>query len=71
MVPWEFRICETTAGIAVEGSREFQIEVIPWSGFSGKDMWLEERGGSGACPFEQDVPEGREEGRRERGKGKA
>ena len=43
MVPWEFRICETTAGIAVEGSRELQIAVIPWSGFSGKDMWLEER----------------------------
>ena len=57
MVPWEFRTCETTAGIAVEGSMEFQIEVIPWSGFSSKDMWLEERR-IWCLPFEQEVPEG-------------
>ena len=57
----EFQICETTAGIAVEGSREFKIEVIPRSGILDKDTWLEERR-VWCLPFEQEVPEGRGRG---------
>ena len=46
MVPWEFRSCETTCGMAVQVSTVFQIEVIP-----GKEMWpgvSEERSCGGA-----------------------
>ena len=31
MVPWEFRTCETTAGIAVQGSRELRPLLPPSS----------------------------------------
>ena len=52
-------------GLPLRVQAKFQIEVIQWSGFSGKDTRLEERRVRRPL-FEQEVPEGR--GRGEEGK---